>query len=168
MTSSNHGNKLIIILGSGPGIGVHVAAHFAAHGFNRIALLSRNAERLKTDAEFVSKAAAAAAAGDSGTVEVKIYPTDLAVTGQIEKSLDTILQELGEPEVVVYNAAKLEKSGFFEYSESDLELGWKVCICRKIHLDKLRRNMQTSSFAKTRQHIPFTPFDVHASLDSPR
>jgi NAD(P)-dependent dehydrogenase (short-subunit alcohol dehydrogenase family) len=128
MTESS---RLIIVLGSGPGIGVHVAAHFASHTFDKVALISRNAERLNEDSESVRKAVEAAKASSNITsysLEISTYATDLAVTSQIEETLNKIVKTLGKPEVVLYNAAMLVKSGLFEYSEADLELGWKVVI----------------------------------------
>jgi len=54
--STRHYGTLVVI-GSGPGIGNHVAAAFAAKGFNHIVLLARNEERLEQDkAVIVSKA----------------------------------------------------------------------------------------------------------------
>jgi len=38
--------KSMVILGFGPRIGVGVASHFASQSFGRVALISRNAERL--------------------------------------------------------------------------------------------------------------------------
>jgi NAD(P)-dependent dehydrogenase (short-subunit alcohol dehydrogenase family) len=118
-------NRLIIILGSGPGIGVGVAAYFASQGFDRVALLSRNAERLKVDAESVHstvKQAGAAAA------TVKTYPVDLADSPALLKVLEAVEKELGVPEVVVYNASLLARSKFFELREQDIEAGLKVCV----------------------------------------
>jgi len=49
-------DRLIVVLGSGPGIGSQTAAHFAAQGFNRVALLSRNKQRLPEDAATIKNA----------------------------------------------------------------------------------------------------------------
>lgn len=112
-------SKLLIMLGSGPGIGVGVSKLFASRGFDKIALLSRNAERLQNDAASVKKAANPGA-------EVKTYPVDLADTKAIEKVLAQIEKELGTPEVVVYNASHLTKSKLGEYSEEEVETDLKV------------------------------------------
>lgn len=113
-------SKLLIMLGSGPGIGVGVSKIFASRGFNKIALLSRNAERLQVDAESVKKAASPGA-------EVKTYPVDLADTKAIENVLVKIEKELGMAEVVVYNASHLTTSKLFKYSEEEVEVDLKVC-----------------------------------------
>jgi len=118
--SSSTPPRLIVVLGSGPGIGVHVAAHFVARSFTRVALISRNADRLKSDAEAVRKLAA-------NDVDVRTYVADMAVTVQVEAALNRIVQELGKPEVVLFNAAHLTKSALWEYKEEDMERDFKVC-----------------------------------------
>jgi NAD(P)-dependent dehydrogenase (short-subunit alcohol dehydrogenase family) len=117
-------NRLIVVLGSGPGIGVGVASYFAAKGFNRVALLSRNAERLSVDAESVHSAVKDAGASET---TVKTYPVDVADSPSLLKVLQTVEAELGVPEVVVYNASLLSGSKFFAVGEEDVEAGLKVC-----------------------------------------
>lgn len=46
----------LLVLGSGPGIGVHVAQLFAERGFQQVILASRDAARLKKEVEDVKKA----------------------------------------------------------------------------------------------------------------
>jgi NAD(P)-dependent dehydrogenase (short-subunit alcohol dehydrogenase family) len=112
-------NKLLIMLGSGPGIGVGVSSLFASRTFNKIALLSRNAERLQVDAESVKKVAAP-------NTEIKTYSVDLADTKAIEKALAEVEKDLGIPEVVVYNASHLTGSKLFKYGEDEVEVDLKV------------------------------------------
>ncbi|QDS68978.1 hypothetical protein FKW77_009013 [Venturia effusa] len=111
--------KLLVMLGSGPGIGVGVSKLFASRGFSKIALCSRNAERLQTDAANVARAA-------NPGVEVKTYPVDLADTKAIEKVLAQVEKELGTAEVVVYNASHVTKSKLGEYSEEEVEVDLKI------------------------------------------
>lgn len=118
-TSDMTDNKLLIMLGSGPGIGVGVSALFASRGFNKIALLSRNAKRLLKDAESVKKAA-------SPDTEIKTYSVDLANTEAIVKTLALVEKELGIAEVVVYNASHLTASKLFKYTEEEVEVDLKV------------------------------------------
>jgi NAD(P)-dependent dehydrogenase (short-subunit alcohol dehydrogenase family) len=105
--ASNTEDRLIVILGSGPGIGVGVASYFAGQSFNKVALLSRNATRLQSDAESVRKAAKEARGVD---VLVKTYPVDLEQNELVEKVLEQLVKDLGPPEVVVYNAARVGSS----------------------------------------------------------
>ena len=45
--------KTLVVLGSGPGIGVAIAKTFSVRGFTHIALVSRNEERLRKDEDAV-------------------------------------------------------------------------------------------------------------------
>jgi short-subunit dehydrogenase len=111
--------RSILILGSGPGIGVGVAAHFAAQGFNKVALVSRNADRLeKEDKVTVSKATPEA--------EVKTYAADLSKYEDIPELLSTIEKDIGVPEVIVFNAAHLTKSVVGEYTAKEVEFDLQV------------------------------------------
>lgn len=98
--------KLFIVVGSGPGIGVAAASKFASEGFN-VALLSRNADRLLEDAAKVKKVA-------TNSVQVHTFPTDATDHVALKKSLEEVQQKFGSPEVVLYNAARVEPSTFGE------------------------------------------------------
>lgn len=121
-------DKLIVVVGSGPGIGSSTAAHFASQGFN-VALLSRNAERLKDDASRVS-----AAVGDH-KVKVQTYPVDVGNHADLKKVLGQIKTDLGSPEVVLFNAARVAPSNFGEISVERLSEDFQVfqttttCVC---------------------------------------
>jgi NAD(P)-dependent dehydrogenase (short-subunit alcohol dehydrogenase family) len=119
--------KLIVILGSGPGIGVGVASHFASQSFGRVALISRNAERLKEDAETVK--------ADSGKkdLQVKVYAVDVGNVLALEKTLRQVAHDLGPPEVVVYNAARLRQSKFGDVPAKQLTEDFQVCFIFPAH-----------------------------------
>jgi len=116
-------DRLIVVLGSGPGIGIGVASLFASRGFSRVALLSRNAERLQTDAKSVL---GAVNGSESHSVNVKTYSVDLADSKALERALGQIESDLGVPEVVVYNASHLTTSKFFNYTEEEINEDLKV------------------------------------------
>jgi NAD(P)-dependent dehydrogenase (short-subunit alcohol dehydrogenase family) len=94
-------NKVIVILGSGPGIGVATGSLFASKGFD-VALLSRNAERLDRDVARVQKG--------NPNVKVRAYPVDLGDHNALAAALGKIEVDLGPPEVVYYNAARVAPS----------------------------------------------------------
>lgn len=118
MMPSVHG--ALIVFGSGPGVGRNVAALYAERGFEKIILMSRNADRLAQDAEFVRSARA----------ETSIYEiaADLGDTDQVQKCLKEAEQSLnGTPlECVLFNAARTGKSEFFDFSPAMLENDLKV------------------------------------------
>jgi len=122
------GTKLLVVLGSGPGIGVGVASHFASQNFDRVALISRNADRLQSDVDAVT---AAARESNRSDVTVKPYAVDVSDTPSLERVLRRVVEELGKPEVVVYNAAALRQGKFFETSDEDVNNDFKVGLCQK-------------------------------------
>jgi len=139
--TASDGEKLIVVVGSGPGIGVGVASRFAAHGFGRVALISHNAERLKEDAETVERdpkrmIEEQEKGNNEGEEEkekkklltVKTYVVDVANVLALEKTLRQVDHELGPPEVVVYNAAKLRQTRFGDVSARELTEYFQVCV----------------------------------------
>jgi NAD(P)-dependent dehydrogenase (short-subunit alcohol dehydrogenase family) len=124
--SDSNNNRLIVVLGSGPGIGVGVASHFASKTFDRVALISRNAERLAEDAKTVREQAGKEAGRRELTV--KVYAVDVADVLALEKTLRQVVHDLGPPEVVVYNAARLRKSKFGEEAARGLTEDFQVGV----------------------------------------
>nr|KAK5450522.1 hypothetical protein LTR18_000538 [Exophiala xenobiotica] len=94
-------NKVIVVLGSGPGIGVATGSLFASKGFD-VALLSRNAQRLQQDVIKVEKA------GSNTTVQA--YPVDISDHVALLTTLNKVEADLGPPEVVFFNAARVQPS----------------------------------------------------------
>lgn len=111
--------RTIIVFGSGPGIGNHVASSFAAHGFTHVILLARNAERLSTDAAFVKSA--------SPNVNITTLRLDLADLSSIPSVLKKIEELAPELEVVFFNAAVVKFTGTaLDAPVSELETDFKV------------------------------------------
>ena len=83
------------IVGAGEGLGRSLAAKFAGEGFD-IALISRS--------EAGSRAAADAAASASERAMVRFLAADAAQPQTIERALSTLAREMGEVQVLIYNA----------------------------------------------------------------
>jgi NAD(P)-dependent dehydrogenase (short-subunit alcohol dehydrogenase family) len=120
MPASRHG--ALIIFGSGPGIGVHVASRFARGGFQKVILLSRNATRLSDDAFMVWSIAP--------EVEVSTVCVDLTSAVDLQDAFGRIKDVLGETpvECVYYNAARVEPTSLLHESAEDLRLNLEVCL----------------------------------------
>jgi NAD(P)-dependent dehydrogenase (short-subunit alcohol dehydrogenase family) len=118
MPASRHG--ALIIFGSGPGIGVHVASRFARGGFQKVILLSRNATRLSDDAFMVWSIAP--------EVEVSTVCVDLTSAVDLQDAFGRIKDVLGETpvECVYYNAARVEPTSLLHESAEDLRLNLEV------------------------------------------
>lgn len=98
------GHGALVIVGSGPGIGSHVAARFARGGFKKVILLSRNLERLSIDAIVVQSAAPG--------VDVDIVSVELANTNEVRQAMAEVSRRLNgmSLECVVYNASRINRT----------------------------------------------------------
>ena len=116
--SFTHG--ALVVFGSGPGVGRNVAALFAERGFEKIILMSRDANRLSQDADFVRSSSAGA--------NVLEIPVDLGKSDEVHRSLEKVDESLKGTslECVLFNAARLGKSPFFEFSAESLENDLRV------------------------------------------
>ncbi|KAK7184330.1 short-chain dehydrogenase reductase sdr [Paraphaeosphaeria sporulosa] len=115
--------RTIVTFGAGPGIGNHISAEFALHGFNHVILLSRNEQRLSAeDAPFVSKV--------GPNVKVDTLRLDLSDTPSIPSVLNKIddLTQGEDLEVVFFNAARIKPSGVLDVSVEEIEEDFKVRI----------------------------------------
>ena len=110
----------LIVIGSGPGIGAHVARQFAKQGFSKIALVARNPAQLEKDRASVEDAVRGANA------IVKTYSVDIADLPELTKTLDKIGDELGPPEVVFFNAARVKLSKLLDVDEDEMIYDFKV------------------------------------------
>jgi NADP-dependent 3-hydroxy acid dehydrogenase YdfG len=90
----SHGTALIV--GVGPGLGVAIAKAFAEQR-HPVALIARDADRLK---DYVTEIT------DSGHT-ASAYQADAGDPDQLRSALTNAIDELGEPDVLVYNAAVL-------------------------------------------------------------
>jgi len=86
----------VIVIGAGPGLGLAVANAFAKLGYP-IALIARNKESLQKVAEQLTNSAP----------KVGVYSADAGDPEKLKAALQQAVNELGEPEVMVYNASVL-------------------------------------------------------------
>ncbi|KAK5111868.1 hypothetical protein LTR62_004600 [Meristemomyces frigidus] len=94
--------RTLLLLGSGPGIGVAIASCFATRGFTHIALVSRNASRLKEDKDKVLDAIQ-----ERGySCQVKTWACDLTDLEHLKKTLGEV-EGFGGLDSVVFNAARV-------------------------------------------------------------
>jgi short-subunit dehydrogenase len=83
-----------LIVGAGPGIGQAAAVAFASEGFD-IALSSRNADKLKAFQPAIEKAGA----------RTQCYSADAGDEAALRKLVARVRKDLGDPQVLIYNAA---------------------------------------------------------------
>ena len=93
---------VIAVVGAGPGIGEAVARRFTAEGFV-VALLARTEDKLQTMANGID--------ADFGKGTARYFITDLRVEGDVISSFKKIREELGQVQVLVYNAGARRVNG---------------------------------------------------------
>lgn len=112
-------SRTIVVIGAGPGIGRSVTSLFASNRYNKIALLARRDEQLQLE-----KAAVEAAVRHP--ITVKTYVVDVSDGDALVSAMDKIDADLGQPEVIFYNAARVLFSNFFEHPVKEIEHDFKV------------------------------------------
>lgn len=90
-------NKLIAIIGMGPGISYSVAERFAKEGY-AVAMFSRNEGRLSLFQELLEKQ----------LIYSRYYLADAGKPAELRAAMDKMTREMGHPDVLVYNASKFK------------------------------------------------------------
>lgn len=156
-----------LIIGSGPGIGSHVARTLASKRFNRVALVARNQTQLEKDAKFISTAI-------EGTIAVRTYSADITNVSVFENTLAQVYKDLGTPEFILFNPALIRPSLLLEYSEEDILQDLKIStialhIAAKWaipHLATLAKEDKSTkpTLMVTTSHLPEQPIPTLFSL----
>jgi len=108
----------LLLIGSGPGIGLSTASLFASKKFSKVALISRNKERLSSDREAVLSSLPAE---KKDGVEVKTWDVDITATAEYKKVLKEVEEWSGEEvDCVVFNAARVAPSPLLDFPEEEL------------------------------------------------
>jgi NAD(P)-dependent dehydrogenase (short-subunit alcohol dehydrogenase family) len=103
--------RVCVVAGVGPGNGVAFARRFASEGF-AVALLSRTTE-------LSAKLA-------SSLPEARAYACDLTDAGSIARAFDSVRRELGEVDVLIYNAGSGVWGSVEDATAADFEGAWRV------------------------------------------
>ena len=108
-----------LVAGVGRGTGGAVARRYAAAGY-RVALLARSESRMK---EFEAEL--------EGSLAI---PCDVTDEAAVEAAVATCRAELGEPDVVVHNAARGTHGTFMEIDPADMEENFRVNTMSLLYL----------------------------------
>ena len=117
----------LLVIGSGPGIGVHVAVEFAKHDFSNIILISRQDENLQRDKNQVI--------GTLKRSDLTVTTHQIDITD--EASLKAILSKVtasSRIDCVLFNAARVDQSSFFEFSTAEIRQDFEVSTLEKISI----------------------------------
>jgi short-subunit dehydrogenase len=117
-------SETLVIIGSGPGIGVSTASLFALKKFNKVALISRDKKRLEQDRETVLSFLSLRT---DKKVDVKTWSTDVIDSALYKKVLGEV-EKLGEITCVVFNPARVEPSELFTFDENEIVKDFMVSV----------------------------------------
>ena len=87
--------RVALITGGGSGIGLSIAEQYLALGA-RVAIVSRNAERLES---------AASSLCSQGTTEIAAFQADVRNYHQVSAAVDAVVKRFGSVDILVNNAA---------------------------------------------------------------
>jgi len=143
--------KTLVVLGSGPGIGIAVAKVFSVRGFTHVALVSRNKERLAQDEDGVLDAIQ-----ERGySCRVKTWVCDISNLKQLNSTLKDI-ESFGTLECVLFNPARVAGQPPLEESTEAIEADFRVCV---LAVQQDKRNTDTnSSQTSVSSRLPNGPY----------
>lgn len=143
--------KTLVVLGSGPGIGIAVAKVFSVRGFTHVALVSRNKERLAQDEDGVLDAIQ-----ERGySCRVKTWVCDIADLKQLNSTLKEI-ESFGSLECVLFNPARVAGQPPLEESTEAIEADFRVCNSSLGHSITSLTNDSSRTLVSSR--LPNGPF----------
>lgn len=108
-------NEVALVVGVGPGLGAALCRRFAEAGM-KVAMSARREAPLKALADEL------VAAGELAHP----YETDATDEGAVARLFDKVSADLGEPDLVVYNAGAFQRTSILDASTADFERCWRV------------------------------------------
>jgi NAD(P)-dependent dehydrogenase (short-subunit alcohol dehydrogenase family) len=103
------------VVGVGPGLGSAVARRFAREGF-AVALMARTEESLEGAQRGI----------ESGGGRALPVPVDATDPGSVAQAFGQVRSELGDPEVLVYNAGAFQPGGILEVDPERFDFCFKA------------------------------------------
>lgn len=105
--------KTAIIFGVGPGLGWALARRFVAENM-QVGVVAR--DKAKLDAVIES----------GGHVGVRAYGADVSNHEDVSRVFASVDRDLGEPDIVVFNAGAFQKSNVLDIDPADFERCWRI------------------------------------------
>lgn len=109
--------KVMLIVGAGPGISLSTARRFGSEGF-KVALIARSLKSLQQYEEDLKKEG----------IEAKGFPGDASSEESLKAAIDSVIKTYGNIDVLLYNAAILKPGKPTELSVDDLIYDFKVNV----------------------------------------
>jgi len=110
-------NKLLTIVGMGPGISKAVADRFAKEGYS-LAMIARSEERLSLFQELYEKE----------LIYSRYYVADASDAHKLQTAIESVHRDLGPTSVLLYNASRLKKVDILQETMENLSADLKVNV----------------------------------------
>lgn len=107
--------KVAAVLGVGPGLGASVARRFAREGY-KTALMARSEESVSDVRQGI----------EDGGGEATAFSVDATDPASVEEAFGKVRDELGDPEVFVYNAGAFQMGGILEVTPEQFDFCFKA------------------------------------------
>lgn len=114
--------KVCLITGVGPGTGASLARRFMRGGY-QIAMLARDKERLREL--------------ESEIEDSKGFVCDVSDEAAVTNVVDSVVSELGQPEILIYNAVGAVFGNFMEIAPADLNGNFQTNVMGLCYLSRL-------------------------------
>ena len=114
--------KVCLITGVGPGTGASLARRFARGGY-QIAMLARDKERLREL--------------ESEIQESKGFVCDVSDEIAVTKVVNSVVSEIGQPEILIHNAVGAVFGNFMEIDPADLNANFQTNVMGLCYLSRL-------------------------------
>ena len=107
--------KVAVVLGVGSGLGAAIAHRFAQEGFVVVLMARRKEKLIPIQKEIEDKGGKALS-----------FSVDALLPESIATAFSEVRQQVGNPEVLVYNVGDFQKSGILDASPEQFENSWKA------------------------------------------
>ncbi|TLS36170.1 SDR family oxidoreductase [Pseudalkalibacillus caeni] len=147
-------DKILLIVGAGPGISLKTARKFGKEGF-KVALISRSMESLqKYENEL-----------ENDGIEAKGFPGDVSSVESLKTAIETVIKTYGKIDVLLYNAASGKPGKPTILSEDQLVEDFKVSVIGALtSIKEVVPYMENGTILLTGGGLALYPYADYSSL----
>ncbi|MBM7649763.1 short-subunit dehydrogenase [Bacillus ectoiniformans] len=146
--------KIVLIVGAGPGISLHTARKFGKEGF-KVAMISRSKESLaKYENELQNEG-----------IEAKGFPGDVSSEESLTTAIDQVIKTYGKIDVLLYNAASGKPGKPTMLSADQLVEDFKISVAGALtSVKSVVSHMENGAILLTGGGLALTPYADYSSL----
>lgn len=147
-------DKILLIIGAGPGISLNTARKFGKEGFN-VALISRNMESLQNYENELK----------NDGIASKGFPADVSSVESLKTAINTVIKTYGKIDVLLYNAAAGRPGKPTTLSMDQLVEDFKISVAGALtSVQEVIPHMENGTILLTGGGLALHPYADYASL----